>query len=130
MIITPHNPSRVSSKMGVQRFYSLCIGARVYYFRSVFHSWNDGICQTILKNQMSAMKKGYSRLLINEIVLHDSEVPLYSAAVDVQMMAIWGGIERTEIQWRQLLYSVGLKIVDIWVVEEGADSIIEVDFRD
>lgn len=79
---------------------------------------------------MSAMKKGYSRLLINEIVLHDSEVPLYSAAVDVQMMAIWGGIERTEIQWRQLLYSVGLKIVDIWVVEEGADSIIEVDFRD
>ncbi|MCJ1426479.1 hypothetical protein MMC29_004382 [Sticta canariensis] len=105
-------------------------GARIYYFRAVFHSWNDEICQKILKNQMSAMRKGYSRLLINEMVLHDSEVPLYAAAADVQMMVILGGIERTETQWRQLLDSVGLKIVDIWVMEEGADSIIEADFRD
>ena len=79
---------------------------------------------------MSAMKKGYSRLLINENVLRDSESPLSAATSDVLMMAFFGGIERTETQWHQLLDSVGLKIVGIWVMEEGAESIIEADFRD
>ncbi|MCJ1270763.1 hypothetical protein MMC22_010660 [Lobaria immixta] len=105
-------------------------GARAYYFRSVFHSWNDEISQKILKNQMSAMKRGYSRLLINENILRDSESPLSAATSDVLMMAFFGGIERTETQWHQLLDSVGLKIVGIWVMEEGAESIIEADFRD
>ncbi|MCJ1261428.1 hypothetical protein MMC22_001292 [Lobaria immixta] len=105
-------------------------GARVYYFRTVLHSWNDEICQKILRNQMSAMKKGYSRLLINERVLHDFGVSLSPAASDVLMLVTCGGIQRTETEWRRLLDSVGLNIVGIWVMEEGGESIIEADFRD
>lgn len=128
-----HTPQPVEGKLQgskAEMSYSLCIGAKVYYFRSVFHSWNDKICQKILKNQMSAMERGYSRLLINEKVLHDSRSSLSAATSDVMMMVMNGGIERTESQWHQLLSSVGLKIVNIWTMEEGAESIIEADFPD
>ncbi|MCJ1312716.1 hypothetical protein MMC25_006392 [Agyrium rufum] len=46
-------------------------GARVYYFRSVLHDWPDKQAKIILENTVSAMKKGYSKILINEMVVSD-----------------------------------------------------------
>lgn len=100
-------------------------GARAYYFRSIFHDWPDPICQQILLNTMSAMAEDYSRILIVEFMLSDTDTPLMQAALDIQMMSIGAGVERSERQWRNLLDSVGLEITGIWNQASGMESVIE-----
>ncbi|KAJ5669927.1 uncharacterized protein N7477_005290 [Penicillium maclennaniae] len=94
-------------------------GARVYYFRSIFHDWPDRICQQILCNTMSAMAPDYSRILIVDFVLPDTDTPVMQASMDIQMMSIGAGVERSEHQWRELLHSVGLEISGIWSPSPG-----------
>ncbi|KAJ5195583.1 uncharacterized protein N7498_009021 [Penicillium cinerascens] len=100
-------------------------GARAYYFRAIFHDWPDHICQQILRNTISAMAPNYSRILIVDFVLPDTETPLMQASLDIQMMSIGAGVERSERQWRDLLHSVGLEISGIWSQSPGMESVIE-----
>jgi len=98
--------------------------ARVYYFRSIFHDWDDSKCREILHNLRPAMKLGYSRLLINDWIIPESCAPLYPAMLDINMMALFSGMERTETQWRSLLESEGFGVVKFWSVP-GNEGCIE-----
>lgn len=100
-------------------------GARAYYFRAIFHDWPDHICQQILRNTVSAMAPDYSKILIVDFVLPDTETPLMQASMDIQMMSLGAGVERSERQWRDLLGSVGLEIAGIWSQSPGMESVIE-----
>lgn len=100
-------------------------GARVYYFRSIFHDWSDQICLQILQNTVSAMAPDYSRILIVDFVLPDIDTPLMQASLDIQMMSIGAGVERSETQWKELLKKAGLKITGIWSQSPGMESVIE-----
>ena len=71
------------------------------------------------------MEKGYSCLIINDMILADTNASMYAAASDFAMMALFGGRERTKSHWLDLLGSVGLIIQGIWTLESGADSVIE-----
>ncbi|KAJ5172351.1 hypothetical protein N7492_004944 [Penicillium capsulatum] len=99
-------------------------GARAYYLHSVLHDWPDHICHKILLNLVDAMKPGYSRLLINENLIPDRGAYWETTSLDLIMMEIGSG-ERTERQWRTLLGNVGLRIVKIWGVQRGVESLIE-----
>ncbi|KAF7588263.1 hypothetical protein BBP40_005949 [Aspergillus hancockii] len=100
-------------------------GARAYYFRAIFHDWPDYICHKILVNTISAMRADYSRIIISDFVLPDTDAPLLQASIDIQMMSIGSGVERSERQWRELLGAAGLKITGIWSGSPGMESIIE-----
>ncbi|KAL3479375.1 S-adenosyl-L-methionine-dependent methyltransferase [Aspergillus californicus] len=100
-------------------------GARTYYFRSIFHDWPDCICLQILHNTISAMDPGHSRILIVDFVLPDKETPLLQASLDIQMMSIGSGVERSERQWTELLHAAGLEICGIWTGGPGMESVIE-----
>ncbi|OGE50223.1 hypothetical protein PENARI_c018G01254 [Penicillium arizonense] len=100
-------------------------GARVYYFRAIFHDWPDDICQQILRTTVSAMAQDYSRIIIVDFVLSDTKPPLMQASLDIQMMSIGAGVERSEGQWRDLLHSAGLRIAGIWNQSPGMESVIE-----
>ena len=94
-------------------------GARVYYFRHIFHDWPDAACRQILLNTLPAMAAaGHSRLVIVDNVLPDMGAGVLPAMRDIAMMVL-GGCERTESQWRALLEGVGLYIVRV-VVSAGA----------
>ena len=71
------------------------------------------------------MKPGFSKLLISEFVLADTNAALFPASLDLQMMGLHAGMERSEKQWRSLLGSAGLAIVKIWQVLPGGESVIE-----
>lgn len=71
------------------------------------------------------MRKGYSRLLIDELVLPDSDIPPKGAFFDLSMMALQTGAERTSRQWHDLLKSAGLRVVRIWSSDYGLESVIE-----
>ncbi|KAJ5088892.1 hypothetical protein N7456_012508 [Penicillium angulare] len=99
--------------------------ARTYYFRAIFHDWPDRICKKILLNTVSAMNASYSRIIIVDFVLPDMKVPRMQAAMDIQMMSIGAGVERSKKQWEDLLASVGLRVNGIWNAHPGMESIIE-----
>lgn len=71
------------------------------------------------------MRKGYSKLLLDEMVLPDTHVPPKGAFLDLTMMAIETGSERTSSQWHDLLKSAGLRIEKIWSTDFGLESVIE-----
>ncbi|KAK5129289.1 hypothetical protein LTR08_003619 [Meristemomyces frigidus] len=89
-------------------------GAQVYYMRSILHDWDDDKCRAILSNIVSAMRKGYSRLIINDWVLPDTGARLYPCMQDINMMALFSAMERSESHFVSLVESVGLKVVRIW----------------
>ncbi|KAL8946004.1 MAG: hypothetical protein Q9222_007539 [Ikaeria aurantiellina] len=105
------------------------LGAKAYYLRSILHDWPDRACRGILSNTAAAMEKGYSKLLIDELVLPDTNVPVRGAFSDLTMMAIETGAERTSTQWHELLSSVGLRIEKIWSTGTALESVIEADLE-
>ena len=104
-------------------------GARVYYLRNVLHDWPDDKCKLILVHLASAMKPGYSKILLNELVLPDQGCGIIAAQVDITMMACCAATERSEKQWHELIDSAGLKIEKIWTDVPEAESIIELVLR-
>jgi hypothetical protein len=71
------------------------------------------------------MDPEYSRIIIVDFVLPDINVPRMQSAMDIQMMSIGAGVERSRRQWVDLLASVGLKINGIWSASPATESIIE-----
>jgi hypothetical protein len=93
---------------------------------SVLHDWPDDVCERILANVKNAMERGYSKLLINENVIPDVQAHWEATALDMMMMALFASKERTATQWKHLLEDrAGLKIVKIWGVGNGVESLIE-----
>ena len=66
-----------------------------------------------------------SRLLINEFVLPNTGAGQLQASLDIMMMALVSGLERTEMQWQSLLESIGLEIVKIWSITPEIEAVIE-----
>ena len=75
------------------------------------------------------MKPGYSRLLIEDLVLPDQGADMRQASVDLTMYLMPEGIERTVAQWKTLLESAGLVIIKIWSEESGMESVIEAELK-
>ena len=94
---------------------------------AVLHDWSDSKVKEILMNLRPAMVKGYSKLLINEIVMPDRGAHWLSTALDMVMMANFLARERTEKDWCTLLASAGYKVVKIWTLGPGTESLIEAD---
>ncbi|KAF2453061.1 S-adenosyl-L-methionine-dependent methyltransferase [Lineolata rhizophorae] len=100
-------------------------GARAYYMHSVLHDWSDETCLKILGRVKAAMRPGYSKVLINENVIPDAGAGWEATALDMMVMTLLSAEERTEKHWRSLVGRAGLKLVKIWSVENGSESLIE-----
>lgn len=92
---------------------------------SVLHDWPDATCQRILAQLTAAMKPGYSKLLINENVIPNTDADWQATALDMMMMTLFASQERTAQHWRSLLEPAGLKILKIWTAANGVESLIE-----
>lgn len=82
-------------------------GADVYLLSRVLHNWSDEDAAAVLRHCREAMAPGGS-VLIAERVLPDDGPSWLSAALDVQMMVMTTGAERTEREYEALLRSAGL----------------------
>lgn len=102
-------------------------GARVYYLKMVLHDWPDEQCKQILANLKPAMKTGHSRILLNEIVIPETDAGWYETSVDLVMMMFHSAQERREKHWRSVVESVGgLRMSNIWNVDGAVEKIIEI----
>ncbi|KAI1458808.1 S-adenosyl-L-methionine-dependent methyltransferase [Annulohypoxylon moriforme] len=85
-------------------------GAKFYHSRGVLHNHPDHKVRQLLENTRSALASD-SVILLDEMVLPESGVNSYAAAMDLTMMAAFSAGERTEDQWCRLLDDVGMKLV-------------------
>ena len=74
-----------------------------------------------------ALTPGYSKILINEIVVLDQGADWFSTSVDLLMMFLHSLWERREKQWRELTESIGLKVTRIWPCGGAPEKLIEVE---
>ena len=93
-------------------FEEVPAGAGCYILASVIHDWDDEHSLRILKNCRAAMDHG-SRLLLVECVIPDSSGPLFSKLLDLQMLVVTGGRERTETQFKELLSAADFRVTRI-----------------
>ncbi|MGW7683759.1 methyltransferase [Kribbella sp. NPDC054772] len=79
--------------------------------KSVIHDWADAESIEILRNCRRALPTD-GRVLLVEQLLDRSPDPVRTAFSDVNMLIMTGGRERTTDQYRALLASAGLTLVD------------------
>jgi hypothetical protein len=94
-------------------------GADLYLLKSVLHDWNDEQCLTILRTCRKAMQSG-TRLLIVERVLPERAIDSPSTIMlDLHMMAVLGGRERSLADYRRLAAAAGLELRDSLPTDTG-----------
>ncbi len=102
------------------------LGARAYYIRQCLHNWPRDQCLTILSELRKAMKPGYSKLFVHELIVPERGASAWVVTQDFNMMTLCATMERTEQQWRQLLSDAGLSIVGIYSATDGvSEGLIE-----
>lgn len=100
-------------------------GARAYYMHGVIHDWSDEPARKILAHLKDAMTPGYSKLLVHDHVLPEYKPHPQATAYDLTMMVKVSAFERTESMWKDLLNSVGFKVIKIWDSPLATQSVIE-----
>src|SRR5581483_3632295 len=104
-------------------FEAVPSGADVYLLKRIVHDWDDEGGIAILKNCRRAMGAG-GKLLVVEAVLPPGDEASPSKLVDVVMMTILRGRERTAAEYRALLQTAGFDLVRI-IPTASPMSIIE-----
>jgi hypothetical protein len=98
-------------------------GADVYILRHIIHDWDEEKCLTILRNCHRAMLPA-SKLLVIESVIPLGNEPFLGKFLDLHMLLIPGGKERTENEYRALFKRAGFELARI--VPTGTEiSIVE-----
>ena len=104
-------------------------GADAYYMQHILHDWKDDRCLKILANCRRALEgRENGRLLIVDSVVPETSDPHPSKWLDIEMLLMPGGRERTRPEWEALFAKAGFEIARI-VPLKAAESLIEVHIR-
>jgi len=93
-------------------FHEVPTGADAYLMRHIIHDWDDEKSLVILRNCHRAMKPG-GKLLLVESVIPIGNDPFGAKFLDLTMMLIPGGLERTAEQFRDLYAQAGFELTRI-----------------
>jgi hypothetical protein len=104
-------------------FQSVPAGGDAYVLKHIIHDWDDEHSIKLLKNIRAAMnEKG--KVLIIEMVVPEGNVPSPSKALDLVMLTMEGGKERTAQEYSELLEASNLKLTRI-IPTKSPYSIVE-----
>jgi O-methyltransferase domain/Dimerisation domain len=98
--------------VGGDFFRSVPPGGDVYLAALVLHDWPDDQARSILANIAAAGGSG-TRLLLLEFVVPPGDTPHMSKISDLNMLAMMGGKERTDAEWREFLTAAGFAGIEI-----------------
>ena len=93
-------------------FESLPEGGDAYVMKWIIHDWNDERSTAILKNIRRVMNEN-GKLLLIETVVPEGNGPDLSKFLDLNMMVMTGGCERTEAEFSSLLAAAGFKLTRV-----------------
>jgi len=113
--------SRRCEIIGGDFFAEVPAGADAYILKGIIHDWNDEAALKILKNCRRAIRPD-GTLLLAEAVLTPSPDPA-TALMDMLLMVLTSGRERTESEFRSVLQEAGFSMLQ--VIRATHASIIE-----
>jgi hypothetical protein len=87
-------------------------GGDLYVLKSIIHDWDDDRAVSILSNCRRAMDPAGTILLIERLIPAANE-PSVSKWMDLTMLVVAGGRERTEQEYRTLLERAGFAVSSI-----------------
>jgi hypothetical protein len=90
-------------------FESVPAGGDAYVMKWIIHDWDDAKSTVILENIRKAMNEN-GKLLLIETVVPEGNQPDLSKFLDLNMMVMTGGRERTEAEFDSLLAASGFKL--------------------
>ncbi len=82
--------------------------ADVYLFRQVLHMWEDEMCVQALGNVAKAAEPG-SRVILLEQLISDPPANPWDALMDLHMLLVMDGRERTAEEYAELFDRAGLR---------------------
>lgn len=110
--------------VGGDFFDSVPEGGDVYVLKWVLHDWSDDKCVEILTSVRAAMPVG-GTLLVVESVIEAGNDPAPSKILDMVMLVLNGGQERTREQFETLLDAAGFRVERLLPMASSSTSIIE-----
>jgi hypothetical protein len=113
--------------VGGDFFAEVPAGGDAYILSWIIHDWDDERCVALLRNCRRAMGDG-ARLLVLEQVIPPGNEPSLSKLYDLHMLALSGGRERREDEYRALLAASDFDLVRV-IPTEVPRSIIEASTR-
>ena len=90
-------------------FHLVPSGGDAYLLKRVLHDWPDAQARAILRQCRRGMA-AHSRLLVIERVLPTGNTPSLGKLADIAMLIQYGGMERTEAEYRGLLETAGFRL--------------------
>ena len=93
--------------------------------KHIIHDWNDERAGLILRNIRTALDgKPRGKVILVEAVIKPGNEPDLSKLIDLEMMLLPGGRERTEAEFKELFARNGFELTRVvpteaplWVVE-------------
>ena len=104
-------------------FETVPSGGDAYILSHVIHDWSEEQCLRILGHCRKALNPG-GRVLLVEMVLPEGDTPHPGKILDITMLVLPGGEERTPDEYRDLLGKAGFRLERI-VPTESAVSVVE-----
>jgi hypothetical protein len=90
-------------------FFESVPEADLYLLKYILHDWDDASCIRILKSCRRAMRSG-ARIAVIELMLGEMGEPGLAPMMDMNMMAMVSGRERTLTEYEKLFNAAGLRV--------------------
>ena len=104
-------------------FFAGVPAADNYVLKHIIHDWDDARAAQILKNCAAAMR-GRGKVILIESVIAPGDEPHFAKRVDIEMLAMAGGRERSEAGFAELFSQAGLRLSRI-VPTKSPVSVVE-----
>lgn len=93
-------------------FHSVPAGADAYIMKHIIHDWPDDLCVKILRGCRAGVNPGGKLLVVDAVIPAGNEFTP-GKIMDLEMLLFPGGLERTEMQFRDLFAASGWKLTRI-----------------
>ncbi len=90
-------------------FHDTLPSCDLYLLMEILHDWDDQNCLAILKAIRRSMYS-HSKLLVIERILPDNPGPDWTKTLDIHMLALFGGKQRTRNEYEALLNLAGFSM--------------------
>jgi len=105
-------------------FHSVPPGGDAYVMKHIIHDWDDERALLILQNINKAMGDRNGTVVLLDSVIPEGPEPDFGKFIDIEMLALPGGIERTAEEFRALFDRAGFDLTSI-VATKSPLSVIE-----
>ena len=92
-------------------------GGEAYILKSILHDWDDDQCVAILKSCRRAMQPDGALIVIENVLGSPNDYPDH---MDLTMLVVTGGVERTQEEFASLYRNAGFSLMRVFSLGSSA----------